>query len=88
VLFAQGNFWGRSLAAVSSSNDPKACRGHRRFGPYMPGFSSIPYASPATLAAELERDSANICAFVVEPKQGEVGVVVPPDGYLTEIKAL
>jgi len=85
VLFAQGNFWGRTLAAVSSSDDPEAYGG---FGPYMPGFSSIPYASPAALAAELERDGANICAFMVEPIQGEAGVVVPPDGYLAEIKAL
>mmetsp|Transcript_21210 Transcript_21210/g.35103 ORF Transcript_21210/g.35103 Transcript_21210/m.35103 type:complete len:440 (-) Transcript_21210:153-1472(-) len=85
VLFANHNFWGRTLAAVSSSNDPTAFRG---FGPYMPGFDSVPYNDLGSLEMELEKDGANIAAFMVEPIQGEAGVVVPDDGYLTKAKAL
>ena len=53
VIFAQDNFWGRTLAAVSSSNDPTATAG---FGPFMPGFTSIPYNDISALEAEFERD--------------------------------
>ena len=53
VIFAQDNFWGRTLAAVSSSNDPTATKG---FGPFMPGFASVPYNNNAALEAEFERD--------------------------------
>ena len=53
VIFAQDNFWGRTLAAVSSSNDPTATKG---FGPFMPGFASVPYNNIAALEAEFERD--------------------------------
>lgn len=85
VLFAGNNFWGRTLAAISSSNDPTAFTG---FGPYMPGFSSVRYNNLADLEAEFERDGANIAAFMVEPIQGEAGVVVPDDGYMTDVKKL
>ena len=53
VIFAQDNFWGRTLAAVSSSNDPTATTG---FGPFMPGFMSVPYNDIEALKAEFERD--------------------------------
>ena len=85
VIFAGNNFWGRTLAAISSSNDPTAYTG---FGPYMPGFSSVKYNDLASLEAEFERDGANIAAFMVEPIQGEAGVVVPYDGYMTDVKKL
>uniref|UniRef100_A0A7R9W746 Ornithine aminotransferase n=1 Tax=Pseudictyota dubia TaxID=2749911 RepID=A0A7R9W746_9STRA len=85
VIFAGNNFWGRTLAAISSSNDPTAYTG---FGPYMPGFSSVRYNNVAELEAEFERDGANIAAFMVEPIQGEAGVVVPDAGYMTEVKEL
>jgi len=84
VLFANGNFWGRTMAAISSSDDPDA---YGSFGPYMPGFSSIPYNDPASLEKELEKDP-NIVAFMVEPIQGEAGVVVPKDGYMSEVKEI
>ena len=85
VLFANDNFWGRTLAAISSSNDPTATKG---FGPYMPGFSSVEYNSLEALEAELEKDAANIAAFMVEPVQGEAGVVVPDDGYMKKVHDL
>lgn len=83
VLFANNNFWGRTLAAISSSNDPSA---FKNFGPYMPGFSQVPYGDVAQLEMELDKDADNIAAFMVEPIQGEAGVVVPDDGYMREVK--
>eukprot|EP00566_Odontella_aurita_P013152 CAMPEP_0113533910 /NCGR_PEP_ID=MMETSP0015_2-20120614/4875_1 /TAXON_ID=2838 /ORGANISM="Odontella" /LENGTH=459 /DNA_ID=CAMNT_0000433031 /DNA_START=116 /DNA_END=1495 /DNA_ORIENTATION=+ /assembly_acc=CAM_ASM_000160 len=85
VIFAGNNFWGRTLAAISSSSDPTAFTG---FGPYMPGFSSVRYNNLAELEAEFERDGRNIAAFMVEPIQGEAGVVVPDDGYMSDVKKL
>eukprot|EP00550_Attheya_septentrionalis_P001618 CAMPEP_0198292280 /NCGR_PEP_ID=MMETSP1449-20131203/11173_1 /TAXON_ID=420275 /ORGANISM="Attheya septentrionalis, Strain CCMP2084" /LENGTH=450 /DNA_ID=CAMNT_0043991153 /DNA_START=25 /DNA_END=1377 /DNA_ORIENTATION=+ len=85
VLFAANNFWGRTLGAISSSTDPTAKSG---FGPYMPGFGIIEYNSLKALEEELERDGAHIAAFMVEPIQGEAGVVVPDDGYLSKAMEL
>jgi len=82
VLFANGNFWGRTLGAISTSDDPSSTKG---FGPFVPGFSNVPYNNVAALRAELERDGKHIAAFMVEPIQGEAGVVVPDDGYLREV---
>lgn len=85
VLFANQNFWGRTLAAISSSNDPTAFRG---FGPYMPGFTNVPFNDLGSLEMEFEKDGDNIAAFMVEPVQGEAGVVVPDDGYMKKVKEL
>merc|ERR1719277_2821397 len=85
VLFAEGNFWGRTIAAISSSDDPSSYTG---FGPFVPAFSNIPYGDTDALAAELEKDGGNVAAFMVEPIQGEAGVVVPPDGYLKRVKEI
>uniref|UniRef100_A0A7S2RFT4 Ornithine aminotransferase n=1 Tax=Eucampia antarctica TaxID=49252 RepID=A0A7S2RFT4_9STRA len=85
IIFAGNNFWGRTLAAISSSNDPTAFKG---FGPYMPGFSSVKYDDLDELEAEFEKDGENIAAFMVEPIQGEAGVVVPQDGYMAKVKQL
>jgi ornithine--oxo-acid transaminase len=85
VLFAKGNFWGRTLAAISTSDDPSSFNG---FGPFIPGFNNVPYNDVAALEAEFEKDGANIAAFMVEPIQGEAGVVVPDDGYLRRVKEL
>jgi ornithine--oxo-acid transaminase len=84
VLFAENNFWGRTLAAVSSSTDPSSYEG---FGPFMPGFEIIPYNDLGALEAKLEADP-NIVAFMVEPIQGEAGVVVPDQGYLKQAQEL
>merc|ERR1711874_874092 len=72
IIFVEGNFWGRTLAAISSSTDPSSYDG---FGPFMPGFSIIPYND--TQALEKEFQDLNVCAFMFEPIQGEAGVVVP-----------
>jgi ornithine--oxo-acid transaminase len=85
ILFAGNNFWGRTLAAISSSCDPTASKG---FGPFMPGFSTLEYNNLSQLEAELERDSENIAAFMVEPIQGEAGVVVPDDEYMSKVHAI
>jgi len=85
ILFAGNNFWGRTLAAISSSSDPTAFRG---FGPYMPGFSSVRYNHLDELEREFKKDGSNIAAFMVEPIQGEAGVVVPYDGYMSDVKKL
>jgi ornithine--oxo-acid transaminase len=84
ILFAEGNFWGRTLAAVSSSTDPD-CKD--RFGPYMPGMDTIPYDDLGALEQELAADP-NICAYYVEPIQGEAGVRVPDENYLKGIRDL
>jgi ornithine--oxo-acid transaminase len=84
ILFAEGNFWGRTMAAISSSNDPSS---FDRFGPFMPGFSLIPYNDLNALQAALEANP-NIAAFMLEPIQGEAGVVVPDEGYLKGVRDL
>ncbi len=83
IIFANGNFWGRTLAAISSSNDPLS---YKDFGPFMPGYELIPYNDLNSLE-EAFQDS-NVCAFMVEPIQGEAGVVVPDEGYLAGVKKL
>jgi ornithine--oxo-acid transaminase len=83
IIFAEGNFWGRTLAAISSSNDPSSYKG---FGPYMPGFELVPYNDTEALEKALQ--DPHVAAFMVEPIQGEAGVVIPSDGYLRTVRAL
>jgi len=83
IIFANGNFWGRTLAAISSSDDPSSYEG---FGPFMPGYDLIPYNDLEALETELK--DFNVCAFMVEPIQGEAGVVVPDEGYLAGVRKL
>jgi len=83
VIFARDNFWGRSLAAVSSSNDPDSYEG---YGPFVPGFESVPYNDIPALEKAISQP--NVAAFMVEPIQGEAGVVVPDAGYLTKVREL
>jgi len=80
IIFATGNFWGRTIAAVSSSTDPDSYLG---FGPFVPGFELIPYNN--TEALEIALNDSNVAGFMVEPIQGEAGVVVPDDGYLKKV---
>ena len=77
ILFAENNFWGRTLAAVSSSTDPSA---YNDYGPYLPGFEIVKYNDLGALEKALE--DPNVAGFMVEPIQGEAGVVVPDEGYL------
>jgi len=83
ILFAEGNFWGRTLAAISSSTDPSSYKG---FGPYMPGFGIVPYNDLQALETALA--DSNVAAFMVEPIQGEAGVVIPSEGYLKGVREL
>lgn len=83
IIFAEGNFWGRTLAAISSSTDPSS---YHQFGPFMPGFELVPYNDTDALEKALQ--DPNVAAFMVEPIQGEAGVVIPEEGYLTKVRAL
>lgn len=83
VIFAEGNFWGRTLAAISASTDPSS---YKNFGPFMPGFDLVPYNDTSALEKALQ--DPNVCAFMVEPIQGEAGVVVPDEGYLQKVREL
>lgn len=83
IVFVEGNFWGRTLAAISSSNDPSSYAG---FGPYMPGFVSVPYNDLAALEKALQHP--NVAGFMFEPIQGEAGVVIPAEGYLKGVRSL
>lgn len=77
IVFAEGNFWGRTLAAISSSTDPLS---RKHFGPYMPGYVLIKYNDLGALEEALE--DSNVAGFMIEPIQGEAGVVVPDEGYM------
>ncbi|HMV25094.1 MAG TPA: ornithine--oxo-acid transaminase, partial [Saprospiraceae bacterium] len=79
IIFAAGNFWGRTLAAISSSTDPTS---YKDYGPYMPGFELVPYNDLEALSKALE--DPNVAGFMVEPIQGEAGVVVPDANYLPD----
>lgn len=83
IVFASGNFHGRTLAVISASVDPVATR---EYGPYMPGLEVIPYNDTEALKEALKHPNA--AGFIVEPIQGEAGVVVPDEGYLKKAKAL
>jgi len=72
VVFCEKNFWGRSIAAISSSTDPES---YGQFGPFTPGFDHVPFDDLAALEEAVK--DPNVCAFMVEPVQGEAGVVVP-----------
>ena len=78
IVTCEGNFHGRTISIVSFSIDPDAFDG---YGPYTPGFVTIPYNNVEALKALLESDP-DIAGFLVEPIQGEAGVFVPDEGYL------
>ena len=83
IVVCGGNFHGRTTTIVSFSDDPVA---HDDFGPFTPGFDHVPYGDVAALREALARP--DVVAFLVEPVQGEAGVIVPPAGYLREARAL
>lgn len=84
TVYAAGNFWGRTLAAISSSTDPSSTDD---YGPFLPGYEIIPYNDVGALENLLKSDP-NIAGFMVEPIQGEAGVVVPDEGYLKGVRDL
>ena len=83
IIFVKGNFWGRTLAAVSSSTDPSSFGG---FGPFMPGFEVIEYNNLTALFNACK--DPHVCGFMFEPIQGEAGVIVPDKGYLEGIRKI
>lgn len=83
IVFVEGNFWGRTLGAISSSTDPSS---RNNFGPFIPGFEIIPYNDLQALE-EVCKDS-NVAAFMFEPIQGEAGVVLPDTGYLQGVRRI
>ena len=84
ILFSENNFWGRSIAACSSSSDPLC---YNNFGPYLPGIQLIPYNNIEFLELMLKNDP-NIVAYMVEPIQGEAGIIIPDRNYLKQVKKL
>jgi ornithine--oxo-acid transaminase len=83
IIVCEGNFHGRTSTVISFSSDPAA---KKNFGPYMPGFVSVPYNDIVALEAALH--DKNVAGFLVEPIQGEAGVLVPDDGYLSKANSL
>ena len=77
TVYAAGNFWGRTIAAISSSTDPSS---YSDYGPLLKGYEIIPYNDLEALAEVLK--DPNVAGFMVEPIQGEAGVIVPDEGYL------
>lgn len=80
IIVADGNFHGRTISIVSFSDDPVARGG---FGPYTPGFRSVPYGDATALAAAIDETTV---AVLLEPIQGEAGVIIPPEDYLPEVR--
>ncbi|MEZ2130755.1 MULTISPECIES: ornithine--oxo-acid transaminase [unclassified Sinorhizobium] len=82
IIVCSNNFHGRTLSIISFSTDPDARTG---FGPYTPGFRIVPFGDAQAFAAAINE---NTVAALIEPIQGEAGVVIPPAGYFTEVRAL
>ena len=82
IIVANGNFHGRTTTIVGFSDDPTA---HDDFGPYAPGFVHVPYGDADAIAAAIDENTA---AVLLEPIQGEAGVVVPPEGFLRRVREI
>ncbi|MBP6232191.1 MAG: ornithine--oxo-acid transaminase [Chitinophagaceae bacterium] len=83
IIVCEGNFHGRTSTVISFSSDPAA---RKNFGPFMPGFEIIPYNDSEALANAFS--DKNVAGFLIEPIQGEAGVLVPDEGYLAKAKQL
>lgn len=79
IIVCDGNFHGRTISIVSMSTDPDS---YKDYGPFTPGFIKIPYNDVAALTEAIESHSKRVAGFLVEPIQGEAGVMVPDEGYL------
>lgn len=85
IIVCEGNFHGRTITAVSLSNDPSSYAG---YGPLTEGFIKIPYNSTNALEEALNKYGKRVAGFMLEPIQGEAGVIVPDEGYLRKCKSL
>ncbi len=85
IIVFDGNFHGRTTTIVSFSSDPDA---RSDFGPYTPGFVSVPYGDLPALLAAFGQYGSRVVGVLIEPIQGEAGVVVPPPGYLAGVRAV
>lgn len=82
IIVANGNFHGRTTTIVGFSDDPTA---HDDFGPYAPGFVHVPYGDAEAIAAAIDENTA---AVLLEPIQGEAGIIVPPEGFLRRVREI
>ena len=85
VIVMGGNFHGRTTTIVSFSDDPDASTA---YGPFTPGFRLVPYGDAAALRAAVEEGAGRTVAVLLEPIQGEGGVVIPPEGFLRDVRAI
>jgi ornithine--oxo-acid transaminase len=85
IVVFDGNFHGRTTTIVSFSSDPDA---HDDFGPYTPGFVSVPYGDLPALSDVFQEYGHRVVGVLIEPIQGEAGVIVPPAGFLAGVRAL
>ncbi|MBY9010298.1 MAG: ornithine--oxo-acid transaminase [Candidatus Lokiarchaeota archaeon] len=89
IIVCRGNFHGRSITIVGFSTDIEAVRYYGNFGPYTPGFITIPYGDSEELENTiLEIGSENVAAFLFEPIQGEAGVKIPPEGFVKKVREI
>lgn len=84
IIFANGNFHGRTISVISASNDESA---RKDFGPFLEGVAQVPY-NDVEAFEELLKNDPEIAGFIVEPIQGEAGIIVPDQDYLSSIKTL
>ncbi len=89
IIICRDNFHGRSITIVGFSTDIEAVRYYGNFGPYTPGFVTIPYGDAEELESSILKIGAeNVAAFLFEPIQGEAGVNIPPEGYIRKVREI
>lgn len=81
VMIAKGGFWGRSITASGACDDPSR---YTNFGPFTPGFELYNFGDIDDIKERL-RMNPNVCAVMIEPVQGEAGVLIPPEGYMAKL---
>jgi len=85
IVCARGNFHGRTMTCISMSDDPSS---YETYGPHVPGIIKIPYGNAKALETVFKKHHKRIAGYICEPIQGEAGVVIPPKGYLKEVRRL